>query len=94
MSAAEALAFSRSIDWRSTLLVPVPIRGGTYREVDVSGHKGLLVTYQPQPRPATDGTTRPPRQQALLLWTASGKALAITGPGDGVQHLEMAESVR
>jgi hypothetical protein len=34
------------------------------------------------------------RQQSLLLWSNDEKAFAITGPGDGMQQLEMAESVR
>ena len=94
LSAEEALAFSRTIDWRTTLLVPVPVQGGTYREVEVAGHKGLLVTFLPPSLPAPDGTKRPVRQQSLLLWSNDEKAFAITGPGDGMQQLEMAESVR
>jgi hypothetical protein len=94
LSAEEALAFSRSIDWRTTLLVPVPVQGGTYREVEVVGRKGLLVTYLPPSPSAADGTKRPVRQQSLLLWSDGARSFAITGPGDGLQHLEMAESVR
>ena len=46
MGPEEAQSFSRAIDWRTTLLVPVPVQGGTYREVDVAGAKGLLVTLR------------------------------------------------
>jgi hypothetical protein len=96
MSAAEALSFSRAIDWRATLLVPVPVQGGTFREVEVSGRKGLLVTMQPPPRATLDGTSRPPRSQSLLLWSTADKVFAIHGPGsrDGVELLEMAQSIR
>jgi hypothetical protein len=95
MSAEEALSFSRAIDWRATLLVPVPVQGGTYREVEVSGRKGLLVTMQPPPKPVPDGAPRP-RPQALLLWSTADKVFAIHGPGsrDGVELLEMAQSIR
>ncbi len=60
MSAEEALSFSRAIDWRATLLVPVPVQGGTFREVEVSGRKGLLVTMQPPPK-ASSRRGLPPR---------------------------------
>jgi hypothetical protein len=96
MSAEEALSFSRAIDWRATFLVPVPVQGGTFREVEVSGQKGLFVTIQPPARAAPDGTSRPPRPQALLLWSTADKVFAIQGPGtrDGVEILEMAQSIR
>ncbi len=94
MSAEEALRFSKAIDWRSTLLVPVPIQGGTYREVEVAGRTGLLVTYLPPAGPRTDGVVRPARQQAALFWSASGRAFALTGAGSGMDLLEMAQSLR
>ena len=96
MSAEEALSFSRAIDWRATLLVPVPIQAGTFREVEVSGRKGLLVTMAPPPKPTPDGTSRPPARQALLLWSTADKVFAIHGPGtrDGVELLEMAQSIQ
>jgi hypothetical protein len=94
MSATDAEGFSRAIDWRSTLLVPVPVQGGTFREVEVSGHKGLLVIYQP-PAPA-DPSARRPRPHGLVLWSTDDAVLALQGPAsrDGVELLEMAQSVR
>ncbi len=93
MSAEDALAFSRSIDWRATLLVPVPIQGGTFREVEVSGQKGLLVTVQPPPRSAPAG--RAARAHSVLLWSADGQVFALQGPAthDGIEMLEMAQSI-
>jgi hypothetical protein len=93
MSPEDALAFSRSIDWRATLLVPVPVQGGTFREVEVSGRKGLLVTVQPPPRPARDG--RVARAHSVLLWSGDGQVFALQGPAtrDGVELLEMAQSI-
>lgn len=95
MSAEDARSFSRSIDWRSTLLVPVPVQGGTFREVEVSGRKGLLVTVQPPATAAPDGSSRPARAHALLLWSTADKVFAIQGPAtrDGVELLDMAQSI-
>ena len=94
MSADEALSFSRAIDWRATFLVPVPIQGGTFREVGVSGQKGLLVTVQPPPRTAPDGPAR--RAHSVLLWSTADKVFALQGPAthDGVEILEMAQSIQ
>ncbi len=95
MSAEEALSFSRAIDWRATFLVPVPIQGGTFREVEVSGRTGLLVTVQPPPRAGADGPA--PRAHAVLLWSTADKVFALQGPAmrdGGVEILEMAQSIR
>ena len=93
MSAEEAERFSRAIDWRSTLLVPVPVQSGTYREVEVAGRTGLLVTYLP-PAGSADAGPRRLRQQALLLWSAAGKAYALMGAGNGMDLVETAQSLR
>jgi hypothetical protein len=94
MDAAAALSFSRAIDWRSTLLVPVPIQGGTFREVEVAGHAGLFVVYQP-PAPA-DASAPRPRAQGVVLWSTEDAVLALQGPAsrEGIELLEMAQSVR
>jgi hypothetical protein len=93
LSAEDALTFSRAIDWRATLLVPVPVQGGTFREVEVSGNRGLLVTVQPPPRTAPGAPAR--RAHSILLWSAPDKVFALQGPAtrDGVEILEMAQSV-
>ena len=93
MSAGDALAFSRTIDWRATLLVPVPVPGGTFREVEVSGHPGLLVTVQAPPRTVPGGSAG--RAHSVVMWSAGGQVFALQGPAsrDGVEILEMAQSV-
>jgi len=96
MSAEEALSFSRTIDWRATFLVPVPVQGGTYREVEVSGQRGLLVIVQAPPTTAPDGSSRPKHQRALVLWSTVDQVFALEGPGarGGVDLVEMAQSIR
>ncbi len=94
MNATEAASFARSIDWRSTVLVPVPLLGGSFREVEVMGRKGLLVTYEERLPPAADGSPRRSRLRSLLLWSSEDKVFALTGRGNGIALLEMAESIR
>ena len=95
MSAEEALSFSRTIDWRATLLVPVPVQGGTFREVEVSGQRGLLVTLQPPPTTAPDASSRHSRRRALLFWSTADQVFALEGPSaqGGVELVEMAQSI-
>jgi hypothetical protein len=94
MSPEEARLFARSIDWRSTVLVPIPVQGGTFREVDVHGRKGLLVTSNHPPRSAAEGETRSgSRWHSVLLWAEGNEVFALHGPGQGVEVLEMAQSI-
>ena len=90
MSAEEARIFARSIDWRSTLLVPVPLEGGSFREVEVRGVRGLLVTSyrRPQPGSSTAGGWR-----SVVLWSEGDQVYGIEGRGNGVEILAMAQSV-
>jgi hypothetical protein len=92
MSAGEARSFARNIDWRSTLLLPIPAQGGSFREVEVQGRKGVLVTSRDERR-QSDGTTRPGRWRSVLLWADEDRVYALAGPGHGVEILEMAQSL-
>jgi hypothetical protein len=92
MSAAEARSFASRIDWRSTLLLPIPAQGGSFREVEVRDRKAVLVTFR-EPSRQPDGTTRPGRWRSMLLWADEERVYALAGPGHGVEILEMAESL-
>jgi len=92
MTPEEARLFARTIDWRNTLLVPIPLQGAMFREVEVRGQKGLLVTAMQAPK-AADGAPRPGRWRSVLLWEDGGQIFALDGPGQGIEILEMAQSV-
>lgn len=96
MSAEEALSFAGAIDWRTTLLVPVPVQGGTFREVEISGHKGLLVVVEPPKDATTTAASPAPRAHAVVMWSTDDKVFALQGPATrgAVPLVEMAESVR
>jgi hypothetical protein len=89
MSASEAQLFARKIDWRTTVLVPVPAMGGDFREVEVGDAQGLLVTVRP---PQREGGPRA-GWQSVLLWSKGDRVFALHGPGRGVELLEMADSI-
>jgi hypothetical protein len=90
LSPEEARIFARTIDWRSTLLVPVPAEEASFREVEVGGGRGLLVTSRQRPKAATRGGSR---WRSVLLWSAGGLVFGIDGPGNGIEILLMAQSM-
>ena len=106
LSAEEALSFSQRIDWRSTLLVPVPVNGADYREVEVNGQRGLMVSAQvppspsPEgarqvpPSPSPDGSRRRATRRSVLMWSEGGNVYALHGPGNGWQLVEMAQTLQ
>lgn len=94
LSAEEALSFSQRIDWRSTLLVPVPVSGADYREVEVRGQRGLLVTSRAPATTSADGSPRRGSSHSVLMWSESGNVYALHGPGSGWQVADMAQTLR
>ncbi len=82
----EAYRFAQSVDWRSTLIVPVPASAASFRQVDVAGSSGLLIEYaKPQ---AAEAPT------ALILWSAADRVYALLGNLRETSLLEMADTVQ
>ena len=90
MSAAEAHRFAQSIDWHSTLLVPVPANVSSFREVQVQGNKALLVT--------TTGQDLGPHRHfggsgSFLMWADGEMVYALCGNLGELELTEMANSL-
>jgi hypothetical protein len=81
----EAYNMSVTIDWRSTLIVPVPSRAAAYRPIDVAGNEGLLITGVAADEEPSGG---------VLLWSAGGETFAVTGPLNGAELLEVAQTLQ
>ena len=65
LSEMEAFALSQSIDWTSTLIVPVPSTMATFTEVSINGQPGLLLR-------AIDGP------ELALMWQTDGSLYFLT----------------
>lgn len=89
MSAEEARMFAGQVDWGSTLLVPVPVGGSTFRQVDVGDAKGLLITFLDRGK---EGRSHG-RWRSLLLWSADDRVFGLEARGQGIEVLRMAESM-
>jgi hypothetical protein len=85
MSAAEARSFSDSVDWTSTLVIPLPRHAASYQTVDVEGVPGTLI----------DMPARGRRRQVAytLLWVKNGIIYTLAGTGSPDQAVPLAESL-
>ncbi|HEY6194980.1 MAG TPA: hypothetical protein VI504_08065 [Candidatus Eisenbacteria bacterium] len=90
LDASEARRIAASVDWRSTLLVPVPAAAASFRQVDVNGHKGLFVRME------GDGKSEGPSGQrgAMVMWTEGERVLAVQSNLSDEDVLEVAQSLR
>jgi len=92
MSATDAKQFAKAIDWRTTLLVPVPTNSASFREVDVRGTKGILITTG-----GTGGASFRPegsaRQRSLLIFSQGDMVYGLEGGPVGTDLVEMANSL-
>jgi hypothetical protein len=81
---AEAKQFAQTIDWHSTMVVPVPPNATSFQQVDISGHRGVLIQHQPRDQSPT----------TTLVWSTPERVFALVS----IQHVSevtaMATSVR
>ena len=83
MTSEQAAAFTQTIDWTSTLVIPLPKNAATYDQVTVDGVTGTLIQ-----RPADDAP------QYALVWVKDGIIYAISSLGtDSQQAIQMANSL-
>ena len=83
MSPAEADEFTSTVNWTSTLLVPIPRNASVNEQVSVDGVTGTLIQ-----RPSDDAP------QFALLWVKDGIIYAISGLGTNSQQaIDMANSL-
>ena len=82
MTPEEAALFSQTVDWTTTLLIPIPRYSTTYQEVSVDGVTGTLILqkdYVPK---------------YMLLWVKGGIVYVLSGPGDSSTALAIAASIQ
>jgi hypothetical protein len=85
MSQDEAYRMSVTIDWSSTLIVPVPSQAAAYRPINVAGNEGLLIEGLAQNENHPGG---------VLMWSAGGETFAVAGALNGLQLLEIAQTLQ
>jgi len=89
MSPEEAAEFTSTVDWTSTLVVPIPRNATSQQQVTVDGVTGALIE-----RTIEDGDDAP---RFALFWVKDGIIYTIGGLGgqaDAQTALEIANSLR
>jgi hypothetical protein len=82
MSAAEAHAFCQAVDWSSTLVIPIPRSGSSYRTVPVDGVNGTLIEI-----PEIDSS----QNRFALVWVKNGMLYSLRARGNASEVLSAAE---
>lgn len=83
MTPEEAAQFSQSVDWTTTLVIPIPRSGTEYQDVFVDGVEGTLIMQ----------SQRSEFPHYLLVWIKEGVVYGLTGPGTADSALEIANSL-
>ncbi|MFZ2098135.1 MAG: DUF4367 domain-containing protein [Anaerolineales bacterium] len=83
MTSDQAAAFTKTVNWTSSLVIPIPKNAATYEQVMVDGVTGTLIQ-----RPADDAP------QYILVWIKDGIIYAISSLGSNSQQaIQMANSL-
>ena len=83
MSPAEAHSFCHTVDWSSTMVVPIPRNTSSYETVSVDGVEGTLITE-----------TLSQGNRYSLLWIRNGVIHSLAGHGNSSDALALAASLR
>ncbi len=83
MSPSEAHSFCQTVDWSSTLVVPIPRNSSSSENVSVDGVEGTLITE-----------TQSHGNRYSLLWIKNGVIYSLMGHGSSSDALTLAASLR
>ena len=72
------------------MVVPVPIRAATFRQVDVNGQRGLLVTSRDEP--TAEGKRG--ERRAMVMWSEGERVHAVQANLSSEDVLIVAQSLR
>lgn len=84
MTAQQANDYSQTVNWATTLVIPIPANAATYQSVSVDGVTGTLIQ-----RPADDAP------EYALVWVKGGVIYGVAAVGsDSSRALAMANSLK
>jgi len=82
MSATEARDLGQTIDWKSTLVLPIPRSASSYSQVTVNGVQGTLIQGSGRRGP-----------DYVLVWVKNGIIYGLVGHGDSSNAVALANSL-
>ena len=83
MSATQARDLGQTIDWKSTLVLPIPRFASSYSEVTVNGVQGTLIQGSGHRGP-----------DYVLVWVKNGIIYGLVGHGDSSNAVQLANSLK
>lgn len=84
-SPVKAREFCQSVDWKSTLVLPIPRAMQSYETVNVNGVRGTLLHF---PNPNNQ------RPSFALIWIDNGVIYNLVGHGDPASAVQLASSLQ
>ena len=82
MTPVQARKFCQTIDWKSTLVLPIPRGVTSYEPVSVNGIQGTLMRLPNHDRPSY-----------VLVWADDGIIYGLVGWGDPNMAVQLASSL-
>jgi hypothetical protein len=84
LAPAEAKQFAEAIDWHTTLVVPVPPNASSFQQIEIGGHRGVLIQHQPRNQSPT----------TTIVWSTPERVFALVSIQHVAEVTAMATSVR
>lgn len=81
----KAREFCQSVDWKSTLVVPIPQNVQSYETVNINGVRGTLMHL---------GNARNERASFALIWVDNGIIYGLTGQNGATSAVPLASSMQ
>ncbi len=82
MDPVQARKFCQSVDWKSTLVLPIPATVSSYETVNINGVQGTLMQFPNHNRPSY-----------ALIWVDGGIIYGLVGWGDPNVAVQLASSL-
>ncbi len=82
MTPVQARKFCQTIDWKSTLVLPIPSSVSSYEAVSIHGIQGTLMHFPNHNRPSY-----------ALIWVDGGIIYGLVGSGDPNMAVQLASSL-
>lgn len=89
VDANQASSIARGVDWRTTLLVPVPAGVSVFRQILVQGNGGVLIEIRHQ-----QGSGQEPSPTAQIMWSEGGMVYVMAGNVRPQELVAMAQSLQ
>ena len=83
MNANDAASFTQTVDWTSTLVLPVVRGESKYEQVHVNGNEGALLRSANQRE----------SDHFSLMWVDNGIVFALNGTGDDTTAINLASQL-